>query len=219
MISSVKKQEKLLPILLSWTVMTAIAAAIFGGFLEFLDPFNRSNSDEILLLMVGALVGGLIVGGLEWRTLRLYRISMSPLWCGLKPGVMILLLGFVYGTQQDVFNFLNSGGHWWLMVWGFAMDVPRWWLLRSHFRNAQWWLFLCALGWVLDAFIILFAGVYTIEFAKFSTVAFVAVNGAINGAWIGFFRGLALTMMVRDRQKRENNFSSASTPTALDFPT
>ncbi|MGD1852400.1 MAG: hypothetical protein ACFCBU_18065 [Cyanophyceae cyanobacterium] len=77
-------QRKLPPILLSWTLMTAIAAAIFGVIISALNP--SVGTDAPVRLMGGVLIGGLIVGGWEWVTLRAYGIPLSPLsplWRGL----------------------------------------------------------------------------------------------------------------------------------------
>ncbi|MGD1937086.1 MAG: hypothetical protein ACFCA4_05985 [Cyanophyceae cyanobacterium] len=205
-----KSSRNLPPILLSWTVMTAIAAAIFGVIISVLNP--AVGTDGPVRLMAGVLVGGLIVGGVEWGTLRAYRIPMSPLWWGLKPGVMLGLVGMMFALRENI----AGEGFVWLTLWGLALDVTRWWLLRSHFANAKWWTLFCGLGWLIDTPILFLVGVYTIR--AFPGIAgsgliFIAFNGAVNGAWMGLCRGIALTMMMRDRQKlAHGNAAPAPSP-------
>ena len=178
--------------------MTAVGAGIFGALLAVVDA--GQGSDGLVRLMAVALGGGLIVGWLEWQTLRLYRIPMGSLWCGVKPGMLLVLTGMMYALQSSV----PVEGFWLLPLWGLLLDLPRWWLLRSHFSQASWWLVLCGLGWVVDTGILLFAGMSTIHLAG-PMVVFFAVNGAINGAWMGLCRGGALAMMLRDRRPVSSN--------------
>ncbi|MEM9771593.1 MAG: hypothetical protein AAF889_08365 [Cyanobacteria bacterium P01_D01_bin.73] len=191
-----KSNKETPPILLSWTVMTAIAAAIFGSVVFYLvEP--TEGADGILRLIVGVFGGGLIVGCLEWGTLRAYRIPISPLWFVLQPVWMLMLLiamFIVSGTNEKLINSI--------IWWGLALEVPRWWLLRSHFRNAKWWTLFCGLGWLIDTPILAWVGAHTIGAASDLSIALVAFNGFVNGAWMGFCRGVALTIMLRDRRRQ-----------------
>ena len=177
-------------------MMTAIAAAIFAGvvatFLSFTD-----GADAILAVILAVLLGGLIVGLLEWGTFRAYRIPMSPLWALLQPLWMLVLLiamFIVAGTNDK----LIDSAAW----WGLALDLPRWLLLRSHFRNALWWVLFCGLGWLIGVHILSFVGAHTIGAIRGFEIVLLPLNGLVNGAWIGFCRGIALTLMVRDRRRR-----------------
>ena len=72
--------------------MTAMGAAIFGA----ISTLSLGNSHYIF---ANVLLGGLVVGGLEWLTLRLYRIPMGKIWCGAKAGMLLLLLGTMVGLD------------------------------------------------------------------------------------------------------------------------
>ena len=116
---------------------------------------------------------------------------------------MLVLVGIMFAMRENI----AGEGFVFLTFWGFALDMPRWWLLRSHFRNAQWWLLLCALGWLMDTFILLAAGIATLDW-PLPPILFIAVNGAINGAWMGFCRGVALTVMMGDRDRNQTKARS-----------
>ncbi len=172
--------------------MTAIAAAIFGAIVARI--YDGSGSDSLPRLMVGVLIGGLIVGGLEWKTLRLYKISIGPLWCGINAGMLMLIASIMVNID----GMAGNNNLYLLPLWGLMLDAPRWGMLRSRLPRAGWWIAFCGLGWTADIALLLFAGLYTVEIYD-STVLFVALNGAINGIWMGLCRGGALMVMVRDR--------------------
>ena len=195
------------PVILVWTLMTAVGAAIFGVLMATIGDRTYVNSFAQTVVVV--LMGGLIVAWLEWQTLRLYRIPMGIIWCGVKPGMMLLLLGIMTAIDRHV-----TGESFFLLpLWGILLDAPRWWLLRSHFSRASWWLVFCFLGWLADTALFIFAGVMTLSLVS-PTVVFVALNGAINGTWMGLCRGFALMLMLRDRRKRMGGTVSPSPETA-----
>ena len=102
--------------------MTTVAAVIFGVIVAALQ--GDSGITSLPRVLAGFLIGGLIVGLLEWQTLRLYRISIGPLWCGVTTG-MLVLLACIMVTIGDGALFV-------LPLWGLVLDVPRWLLLRSR---------------------------------------------------------------------------------------
>ena len=176
--------------------MTAVAAALFGAIMAGISG-DSSGSDSLPRLIVGVLMGGLVVGWLEWQTLRLYKIAIGPLWCGLNAGLLVLIasiMGVFGSTNGDYALFF-------LIPFGLLLDVPRWGILRSRFPVAWWWIIFCGLGWAVDTAIFLFPGASTLALAD-SAIAFVALNGAINGIWMGLCRGGALAVMLRDRRAR-----------------
>ncbi|MEM1426009.1 MAG: hypothetical protein AAGF75_05590 [Cyanobacteria bacterium P01_H01_bin.130] len=184
--------SRLPPILLTWSLMTAVAAAIFGAIVARI--YDGSGSDSLPRLMLGVLIGGLIVGGLEWQTLRLYKISMGPLWCGVNAGMLVLIASII-GPLGSI---AEGNGLLTLPLWGLMLDVPRWGILRSRLPRAGRWIAFCGLGWITDIVLLPLAGLFTINIYG-STVAYVALNGAINGIWMGLCRGGALMVMLRDR--------------------
>ncbi len=173
--------------------MTALGACIFGTLVHAI--LGDDGAQEAGRLVVAVLMGGLIVGWLEWQTLRLYRVPMGFVWCGLNAGVLVAVFSAMFQLDRMV-----SGDTFFLLpLWGVILDGSRWWLLRSHFPKTWFWLFFCAFAWVVD--IALFFGVGIATMDVIPEVAFIPFNSAINGAWIGFFRGVALMVMVRDRRK------------------
>ncbi|MGD1937087.1 MAG: hypothetical protein ACFCA4_05990 [Cyanophyceae cyanobacterium] len=185
------------PILLIWTIITAVGACIFGTLVHAI--LGDNGAREPGNVAVAVLMGGLIVGWLEWQTLRFYRISVGFLWCGLKAGVLLVVISAMFSLDQVV------SGEWFLLLplWGMILDGSRWWLLRSHFPKTWFWLFFCAFAWVVDIAIFFGVGIATIDLMP--EALFIPFNSAVNGAWIGFFRGVALMVMVRDRRKLLTN--------------
>ena len=183
------------PVLLVWTLMTAMGAAIFGVLMATIGAHTDVNS--FAQIFVAVLMGGLIVAWLEWQTLRFYRIPMGIIWCGVKPGMMLLLLGIMAALNRH----MPGESFFLLPLGGILMDASRWWLLRSHFSRASWWLVFCFLGWLADTVLFTFAGMMTLSLVS-PVIAFVALNGAINGTWMGLCRGFSLMLMLRDRQAK-----------------
>ncbi|MEM6502761.1 MAG: hypothetical protein AAF685_13090 [Cyanobacteria bacterium P01_C01_bin.89] len=192
MTSQANTDAKLPPIWLSWTLMTAVGAAIFGALLTLAEGESRA-------LFFWFLIGGLIVGWLEWRTLRLYRIPMGMIWCGVKAGMMLCLFGLIMVGLQFPFD---GSALVILPICGFALDGTRWLLLRSHFPQAGRWLSFCALGWLLEVLVFYAAAMLTFNLMNNFSILFFVINGAINGTWMGFCRGIALTKMLGDRHQR-----------------
>ncbi|MEM9771594.1 MAG: hypothetical protein AAF889_08370 [Cyanobacteria bacterium P01_D01_bin.73] len=186
-------RDGLPPIAVLWPLMTALGASIFGVLVYVI---SNNNGDEFGRLVVAVLMGGLIVGWLEWQILRLYRIPIGFVWCGLNAGILVAIISALFHIDQVV-----AGDTYWLLpVWGMILDGSRWWLLRSHFPKTWFWLFFCALGWVVDIAIFFGVGIATIELFE-PELVFIAFNGAFNGAWIGLCRGIALMIMLRDRRR------------------
>ena len=180
---------KLPPIWVTWTLITAVGAAIFA-------VTTASVQTETQALWLSLWVGGGIVGGLEWQTLRSYRIPISPLWCAAKGLMMLILFSIVMAGRA----FSAEGLAYILLpICGFMLDGARGWLLRSHFPRAQPWLIGCAIGWFVELGLLAGAGITTLEILKSNHTVFFALNGAINGTWMGFCRGVVLMGMLRDR--------------------
>ena len=188
--------KKLPPLWVTWTIITAVGSAIFGALTTLVNGEPQG-------LFMSVLVGGLIVGGLEWRSLRHYRVPVSPLWCAAKAIMMLILFGVVMAGMA----FAVEGWTYLLLpVCGCLLDGARGWLLRSHLPYTKRWVIGCAIGWFIELGLLAGAGIITLGLfdAGANHTLFFALNGAINGAWMGFCRGVVLTGMLSDRhQHRE----------------
>ncbi|MEM9244823.1 MAG: hypothetical protein AAGA67_03635, partial [Cyanobacteria bacterium P01_F01_bin.153] len=168
------------PILLTWTIITAVGACIFGSLVHAM--LGNNSAGEPGNVVVAVLMGGLIVGWLEWQTLRFYRVPVGFVWCGLKAGVLVAVIGAMFYLDRTA-----SGDTFFLLpLWGMILDGSRWFLLRSHFPKTWFWLFFCAFAWVVDIAIFFGVGIATIDLMP--EALFIPFNSAVNGAWIGFFR-------------------------------
>ncbi len=184
-----------MPIPMQWSIVTALGSATAGAIAG--TTLMMREGDDATALLIGMLLGGAIVGWIEWRLLRRYRIPMGGgRWIGLMTAMMLPLhfgIDQVVRIDQVVTVPLLP------LVWGLILDSSRGWLLRSHGSKARRWFLLCGIGWVLNVGLFLFFGLLSLGYVR-PLVAFFALNGFVNGLWLGLWRGWALTLMLRDRR-------------------
>jgi hypothetical protein len=184
----------------------AVAWALFGSFSERLEQLNQIGHP------VGWIVGGAVVGALQWRVLR-RQIDLSA-WSILASSGG-LLAGFILGWSLGgpPFDFLLA----FVMV-GLLNGIVQWRALRPLVDRAGWWVLASSLGFavggavgigllfavgdpVIRAFSAVvsnaFGGGASGEVASFAAV--LLVLGVVGGAVGGAMSGIVLVRLLEQR--------------------
>ncbi|MYA51545.1 MAG: hypothetical protein F4045_07580 [Chloroflexi bacterium] len=187
-------------LLLWWVLATAIGFSV-GGPIEAV--LGRSSG---ILVIVYVSAGGTAAAVLQWLALRRH-VSQAGWWVGtgivggVVAGAVGVAVGVSAGVTTGVIEGLADGaakgmeagidagvdaaGVTMAVVFGAAVGVVQWLMLRLHVAGAGWWVLASGVGWVVSGFA---AGVT-------DTAAGWAVLGAVYGA----ITGSVLVWLLRQR--------------------
>ncbi len=187
--------------LLAWWVLATAAGFSIGGPIEAV--LGRSSG---MLVIVYVSTGGTAAAVLQWLALRRY-VPQSGWWVvtglagsviaaaigvavGVSAGVTIGIIeglaeGAAKGMEAGIDAGVDAAGVTMAVVFGAAVGVVQWLMLRLHVAGSGWWVLACGIGWVASG---LTAGVT-------DTAAGWAVLGAVYGA----ITGCVLVWLLRRR--------------------
>jgi hypothetical protein len=184
----------------------AVGLALFGIFSERLEQFNQIGHP------VGWIVGGAVVGALQWSVLR-RRVDLAA-WSILASSGGVLA-GFILGWSLGgpPFDFLLA----FVMV-GLLNGIVQWRALRPLVDRAGWWVLASSLGFAVggavgiglllavgDPVIRAFSAAVSNAFgggASGDVASFAAVLlmlGVVGGAVGGAMTGIVLVRLLEQR--------------------
>ena len=113
-----------------WTVWIQwLAVTAFGWILG-----------AVLLPALAPVVGGLVVGSLQWVVLR-QRLPQAGWWVLASAAGWVLGWALVAALVPPELGFLTG------IVLGAAMGILQWLFLRRQFYRAGWWIAISVLAW------------------------------------------------------------------------
>lgn len=141
-------------VILGWYVAWALVSLIenvVGGTIQ-VGGETRITEDYLLMYILFPVVG-LLSGTLQYILLRRYL----PRLVGWIPATLLgWLLPFVIGFLVTRF-FLPGNSTAWivlgLFVFGAAIALPQWWMLRKRVKHAGWWVPYFGFGWGMVGFL------------------------------------------------------------------
>jgi hypothetical protein len=177
---------------LEWTAASAIGLAI-GQAVASIVP-----QDSVPLGALYAAVMGLPFGFVQWLVLR-RRLESSARW------IPATALGSAVGGGVGLAASFAAGETviqpWAIFLFGGALGVSQWLVLRARVTRASWWVLMVTLGFPLSFVVGLFVS-FTLGFGWFDVdpifgVVSLAFFGAVAGAVFGSTSGALLVWLLR----------------------
>lgn len=213
-----------LKILIPWILMTTLAMMLaivvgptvgdtLGVFLgnaaeKTVQVIWKALPSGYLASMLGgalnALVGGIVIGGCQWLTLR-HWVRKAGWWIVLT-GLGNMIGGFL-GSAFLNFVIVTLGGTAFALLLGLilssgitalAITLPQWLFLISVSKKSFWWIPASLLGWVIGNSTVAI-GFYIGLSVGVANVLINAILGGIGGLVLGVATGLALVYIVGHR--------------------
>jgi hypothetical protein len=184
----------------------AVGWTLFGIFAESLEQFNQIGHP------VGWIVGGAVVGALQWRVL--WRQIDLTAW-SILVGSVGLTAGFIlgYALGGPPFDFVLA----FAMV-GLLIGIVHWQALRRHVDRAGWWVLASSVGFAVggavaialligmgDPMIAVLSEVVSNAFGggaigeALASAAVLTVLGAVGGVVGGAMSGIVLVRLLEQR--------------------
>ena len=173
---------------LLWMLASAVGWGMGGALIV---PVSLAV-DSVLVLAVS---GGIVVGGLQWLVLR-QQIVRAGWWI-----VGSTIGGLVCGAWGPLLIVV--------VVSGLVAGVLQWLVLRRQLARAGWWIVASTVGWALGRGLLVLVGVvvafivagalYETEAVMIGVVTAGAVGGTVGGVVEGAITGGVLVWLLRQR--------------------
>jgi hypothetical protein len=181
---------------LEWTAAGAIGLAV-GQAVSSAVP-----QDTVLLATLYSAVMGLPLGLMQWLVLR-RRLDSSVRW------ILATVLGSAVGGGLGMAASFAAGEiviqPWAILLFGGALGMSQWLVLRTRLAGAGWWVLMSTLGLPLS-FILGLVAAFSLGFGWFDVdpifrVVSLAFFGAVAGAVFGAISGALLVRLVREPRR------------------
>ncbi len=119
---------------------------VYWGWYTPTDPKTLQVIPTVILAgYLGVAVGGILIGVLQWLVLRRH-LARSGWWVLASLGAVAVVGVAVFGV-----GLVNTDVGWFggVSVFGTAVGVLQWLVLRRHLARSGWWVLASTVGWVV----------------------------------------------------------------------
>ena len=172
-----------------WLVGLAVGWGTYVGVVTLVSTATADpRIGEVVGVVVGTALGlvvfGAVVGTAQWLVLRkrVYRSGWWLLVTAVGGAVCLVVVFFVGGI---VANAIGAPFYLPMLmpVYGAAVGIAQWLILRKRVHQSGWWLLAAAAGWAVGCAVDADVGM--------------AVFGALFGALFGAITGFVLILLLR----------------------
>lgn len=197
--------------------LLVVGAAITVGRLVMVEAAELMSQappfvTPIFMIVIG-VIEGLIIGYLQWRSIRLLIAHLELRWWLVatvastafgwlvifRPTIFFIAFFVDFGYAKEYFSFLYTilAG----VAFGGAIGFAQFFLLRRFYRNAFAWVFSNTMGWMIS-FLIIYLSVVIIREAHnvFYNVVIVFLACLCSGLVQGIATGTSLRYLMSAKQ-------------------
>jgi hypothetical protein len=208
-----------------WVLANTIAAIIGLSIIAAINPQGSIVGNSLLgnfnmdgFLLLAGVLGGVILGFVQWLALR--RYIQNPIWWVLATTIGVLLgwviilvvsivmaFAYAYGMNEMNPTMLYKGVAYVGAVVGAVLGFAQWLVLKVYVRcdisQAAWWMVANALAWSLGLLIAFVGtGIKKIDVFGSHTALIGLATGATMGVVIGGITGIALVWLLQPRLRK-----------------
>ena len=200
--SDKQNSRRALSLVAGWTFASSIgwAAGLTASLVLILvaNKLPGLNEDRVFAYVTLILLG-LTIGAAQWVVMRRYLAHPVRWLAATLVGHLLCLIVLVGGNLARLWVAEIWDDMLLLGLFGAAIGISQWWLLRQHYRNAGLWMLATAVGFLCFVWIVVDPAHSAVE---------LVLRGTITGTLASIVPGMALVWMVRHLPSRWSISSS-----------